>query len=125
FARWRSVLENWERLSDSDLRKTVTSILKLRHVSGDAEVTYCWNATRFWERIEGTASFVEKESAKNANFLTVSQIRAELLKSIDSNSRSVCTGCPDSGSGKIIQNYFYGTGTLILSALSRLSGSTA
>lgn len=52
-------------------------------LSSDVSAKACLDAQRFWERIEGTAHFVETESAYNLGISSIDQIKAELTAQLE------------------------------------------
>ena len=124
FSDEQSILAQWDSISDLDLKSKVLTIIKRRHADdSNVDQKFCWDATRYWERIEGTAYFVESIGAQRAGFITEPQLNIELAKYLLKTSSSVSAGTPPSQTGVkdlINPGFFYGTGALYSRVVSRL-----
>lgn len=60
----KSAINQWKNLSDNDLRTLISRALELRRSVVNEEAKACYQNFAFWERIEGTAHFVDIKTAR-------------------------------------------------------------
>lgn len=108
FAAWKDFLPRWSCASQVEFKAFAKSIIERRKQGSQ----FCWNATQFWVRVEGSARFVEIEAALQAEFLDIEQMNLEALKAFDPQSRTVSTGAPNVNSPGINESFFYASGSL-------------
>lgn len=78
-----------------------------RQLAQNASTTSCLDSLRFWERIEGTAHYIETEAAIQANLMSPSELRSEVEALL--------------GQPRLPDNFFYASGSTLIRLAKSIS----